>query len=504
MHPTTQVTLLPAGRTVEIARGGSLQDPLFAEGVEFPCGGRGRCRGCRIRVRSGTLPVTVDDQRWFTPQELADGWRLACRAQVVEPVTVELAQWEAVILGDDRPFHWSPRTGLGIVVDVGTTTVVAQLLDLATAEVRGVRTALNAQASRGADVLTRLEFALEPEGLAWLTHTLREQVGALMLDLLNTHGRGEPLVDAVLVGNTVMHHFFGGQDIDTLAVYPFEPREGGSITIPANLLHPQLPERCGCRFLPCLGGMVGSDLLAGVLATGMDQSKDLMALVDLGTNGELVVGNQDRMLCASTAAGPAFEGARITQGMRAVTGAIAAVEAADHGWQCRVLGDRRAVGVCGSGLVDAVAVGLDQGRILASGRLASGTSLELMEGVALQPSDLRELQLAKAAIAAGLRRLLERWGARPEDLTRVHLAGAFGNYVSRRSACRIGLLPVLPEQVASAGNTALRGAKLALFGTGDPNQDPGFATLRRRIEAVSLGGDSRFEDIFVEEMRFPG
>jgi uncharacterized 2Fe-2S/4Fe-4S cluster protein (DUF4445 family) len=450
------------------------------------------------------LPVTAEDQRWFTRSELADGWRLACRAQVVEPVTVELAQWEAAILGDDRPFAWSPRTGLGIVVDVGTTTVVAQLLDLATAEVRGVRSALNAQASRGADVLTRLEFALERGGLAWLTRTLREQVGTLMQDLLDAHGRGEPLADVVLVGNTVMHHFFSGQNIDTLAVYPFEPRDGGSITVPANLLHARLPEACGCRFLPCLGGMVGSDLLAGVLATGMDQSEDLMALVDLGTNGELVVGNRHRMLCASTAAGPAFEGARIAQGMRAVTGAIASVEAADGGWRCRVLGEGRAVGLCGSGLVDAVAVGLDLGRILASGRLASGTSLELMDGVALQASDLRELQLAKAAIAAGLRRLLERWGASPEDLTRVHLAGAFGNYVSRRSACRIGLLPVRPEEVISAGNTALRGAKLALFGAGDADQDPGFTSLRQRIESVSLGGDPRFEDIFVEEMRFPG
>jgi len=503
MQPTVRVTLLPAGRAVEIARGGSLQEPLFAEGVEFPCGGRGRCRGCRIRVRSGTLPVTVEDQRWFTGEELNNGWRLACRAQVEEPLTVELAQWEAVILGDDRPFAWTPRTGLGIAVDVGTTTVVAQLLDLTTAEVRGVRSALNAQASRGADVLSRMEFGLEPGGREWLTRTLREQVGTLMIDLLDAHGRGEPLVDGVLVGNTVMHHLFSGQDVSTLAVYPFEPRDGGPSVLPAKSLHARLPESCACRFLPCLGGMVGSDLLAGVLATGMDQSEDLMALVDLGTNGELVVGNRHRMLCASTAAGPAFEGARIAQGMRAVTGAISAVEAADGGWRCRVLGDGRAIGLCGSGLVDAVAVGLDLGRVLPSGRLASGISLELMDGVALQASDLRELQLAKAAIAAGLRRLLERWGARPEDLTRVHLAGAFGNYVSRRSACRIGLLPVGAEKVVSAGNTALRGAKLALFGAGEADQDPGFASLRQRIESVSLGGDPRFEDIFVEEMRFP-
>ena len=186
---------------------------------------------------------------------------------------------------------------------------------------------------------------------------------------------------------------------------------------------------------------MGSDILAGVLATEMHESDSLVALVDLGTNGEIAIGNRERILCASTAAGPAFEGGGISMGMQATTGAITAVSVEKGGLRCRVQGDVPARGICGSGLVDAIAAGLDLGIIEPSGRLSSDSNpFEISPGVSLTQRDVRQLQLAKGATAAGIRILLERWNAEPRDLSRLHLAGAFGNYVDPASARRVGLI----------------------------------------------------------------
>ena len=254
-------------------------------------------------------------------------------------------------------------------------------------------------------------------------------------------------------------------------------------------------------FLPCLGSFVGSDILAGVLATRLRKSRQLAALIDLGTNGEILVGNHERMLCASTAAGPAFEGARISMGMRAATGAISEVRVWDGRLQCHVLGNVAPRGICGSGLVDAVAAGLELGWISPTGRLTRGDSLALAGPVSLNQRDIRELQLAKGAIAAGLRILLEQWGATKADLSQVFLAGAFGNYINHASARRIGLLDFTADRVRPAGNTALLGAKLALFSL--PEHDPVYAEMRAKVRHVSLNEDTRFQETFVEEMAFP-
>jgi uncharacterized 2Fe-2S/4Fe-4S cluster protein (DUF4445 family) len=204
------------------------------------------------------------------------------------------------------------------------------------------------------------------------------------------------------------------------------------------------------------------------------------------------------MLCASTAAGPAFEGARIRMGMRAATGAISEVTVSGGSLKCRVLGGGEPRGICGSGLVDAAAAGLDLGTIRPGGRLAAGTEWMLSPPVSLVQNDLRELQLAKGAIAAAVRLLTGSRGVAGSDIERVYLAGAFGNYVNRTSARRIGLIDFAEERVCPAGNTALLGAKVALF---SPGRD--YASLLRRIRHVPLAADPEFQDIFVECMTFP-
>jgi uncharacterized 2Fe-2S/4Fe-4S cluster protein (DUF4445 family) len=583
MPDAVRIQLLPLDQSLEVERGTPLQDVLFAQGVEFPCGGRGRCKGCRVKVLEGALPATSEDERLLTPAERAEGWRLACRARADADLKLDLAQWETTILADNSPFAFMPQEGIGVAVDLGTTTVVAQLLDLRTGHVLAVRMGLNAQARHGADIMSRIDFALHGSGQRVLESLIREQIGAMIRELLQAAaghtapgprpesstapqtaglpvtrppgtltpggeagrdenspgtlaprtpealGRSAGLPPAsglgslesrlqagapvdgddvrclrriVIVGNTVMHHLFSGVSVDPLSRHPFEPDNDGLQTLEAAALGWDLPGAPPVHFLPCLGSFVGSDILAGLLATRLHEGPALAALVDLGTNGEIVVGNRERLLCASTAAGPAFEGARISMGMRAATGAISEVHLEDGQLRCHVLGNAPPRGICGSGLVDAVAAGLELGRINPTGRFTSGETLELAPPVKLSQADVRELQLAKGAIAAGLRLLVEQWGATLKDLTRIYLAGAFGNYINRASARRIGLLNFPPERVTPAGNTALLGAKMALFSL--PEDGGGYAEVRRKVRHVPLNEDPRFHEVFVEEMLFPG
>ena len=484
----TTITLNPSGRRLEVAAGTALRDALFAEGVEFPCGGRGRCHGCRVRVIAGALAPTAEDRAGLTPSEVKAGWRLACRHTVDADLTLELAQWEMAVLADDSHFAFTPRAGLGIAVDLGTTTIAAQLLDLQTGDVLAARTALNAQARHGADVLSRAAYAMAG-GADELTALIRSQIGAMVTEMAPAGG----LSRIVVAGNSVMHHLFGGLDVTPLATHPFRPRIRGTLQFSGTELG--WPTNAPVEVLPCIGGLVGGDVLAGVMATRLDQQDGLTALVDLGTNGEVVVARGGQMLCASTAAGPAFEGARIAHGMRAATGAIDAVELQGSAITCRVIGGGTARGLCGSGLVDAVAAGLDLNVITPSGRLAQDWPLQ--DGVKLTPNDVRELQLAKGAIAAGLKLLTARFGAPPADLTALYLAGAFGNAVSRTAAQRIGLLRLPMDRIVPVGNTALKGAKQALFA-----DLAAFETLARQIDYAPLNEEPGFQDVFAEEMGF--
>ena len=297
-----------------------------------------------------------------------------------------------------------------------------------------------------------------------------------------------------------MHHLFCGVDAEPLSHYPFESPRMGLEQFRAPNLGWKVAGDPTVHFLPCLGGFVGSDILAGILATKLHESDEMIALVDLGTNGEIVIGNRESMLCASTAAGPAFEGAKISMGMRACTGAISEVSE-DHGQlHCGVIGNVAPQGLCGSGLVDAVATGLDLDVINSSGRFSTQTSSWMLAPpVAITQNDVRELQLAKAAIAAGIRMLSEKMGTR--KLSRIYLAGAFGNYVNRASARRIGLIDFPPERTMPAGNTALLGAKMALFDL--DGGDRSYTKLRQRIHHVALNLDPGFQDVFVEQLAFP-
>ena len=489
-----RIQLEPLSVVVEVPRGEPLFSAMSQPGFEFPCGGNGLCGGCNVRVLAGSLPVTEQDRSAFSADELVRGWRLACQAHAETPLVLECGQWHMDVLADDSSQSalkpGSKKHGLGIAIDLGTTTIAAQMLSLATGDILAVETDLNPQSAYGSDVMSRIRAALMG---ANLTTVVRSRLQQMILKL--AAGHEAEISEIVLVGNTVMHHLFAGLDIEPLSRAPFEsPHLGEQSFCPQKLDWP-LPSTCRVRFLRCLGGFVGSDILAGIVAIGIPSAENLTALVDLGTNGEIAIGSRRGILCASAAAGPAFEAGAIRMGMRAVAGAISRVSFSHGSMHATIIGDVEARGICGSGLVDAVAAGLECGAILSSGRIANGTKfLRVCEPVVLYQADIRELQLAKAAIASGFRLLLKRLGAAAGDLQTIYLAGAFGNYVQVESAIGIGLIEAPKECIRAAGNTALRGAKALLL-----SEEPALPG----IEHMSLAGDAGFQDEFVNCMAFP-
>ena len=472
-----------------------LEDILFRHGVEFPCAGESNCGGCRIRVVEGEIPVTPEMRDVLTPDEVRAGWRLGCRARASGPVTLEIGQWQVSVLSDESALPWEPVDGLGAAVDVGTTTLVAQILNLATGEVTGVRTGLNPQCRHGADIMSRIRFDMEQPGV--LRDLIRRELGAMLADM----AAGRELHEVLLAGNSVMHHLFCGLDVEPLSHVPFETETGGQRWFSARELGWDVSGPAHISFLPCLGSFVGSDILAGIVATGMLHSGCLEALVDLGTNGEIVAGGVDGFVCASTAAGPAFEAGRIRMGMLASPGAIDRVVVRDGTWDVHVLGGGLPRGICGSGLVDAAAAALDLGLLLPSGRFAgSGKEWVLAEPVRLAQADVRELQLAKAAIAAGFEILASRFGGSSGQFARIRIGGAFGNYVSIHSARRIGLLPAGVAGAEPCGNTALRGVKMLLLAPSRRQRI--IEEVLSRARHISLAADPAFQDRFVEHMGF--
>lgn len=461
--------------------GERLADQLFHAGVEFPCGGESACGGCRIRVIEGDVPITEMMRVALTEEELAQGWRLACCANAAGAVTVEVDQWSVHVLTDEAAVPIEPREGFGAAIDLGTTTLVAQLVDLETGEVLAVETALNAQARFGADVMSRIQYELKQPGEP--RAVIRRQLGEMLRRLAG----GRALEEILIAGNTAMHHLFCGLSVEPLAAVPFLSPSLGEARFEAAELGWPGP----AVFLACLGGFVGSDLLAGIVATRIDRHRHPHGLFDIGTNGEIVVGSREGIRCASTAAGPAFEGGRIGMGMRAGDGAIDSVHVNDGGFVCHVLGGAAPRGICGSGLVDAAAAALELALVMPNGRLAQGAkTLPLSGSVALAQSDIRELQLAKGAMAAGLKML-------GGEVRHLSLAGAFGNYIRQASARAIGLLPddVVVEPV---GNAALRGARMLLLAP--HRREARLKGILALCSHVELAAEAEFQDIYAESM----
>ncbi len=435
----------------------------------------------------------------------------------------------AVTLGDRILVAESGDTtaeAYGVALDVGTTTVAGYLADLRTGVLLDSLAVSNRQASAGADVMTRIACAMEhPGGLARLQEHAAASINDIVGTLLARNGIAPArLYLLIAAGNTVMSHLLLGISPAALAQAPFVPAFRSRLTVPAHRLGLAVPAHTRLLVLPNIASYVGSDITAAILATDLDRPAGTRLLIDIGTNGEIVIAHGERRAACSAAAGPAFEGAGVRCGMRAEAGAVAAVRM-DGDVRFSVIGGGAPRGLCGSGLVDAVAELLRWGIVDRSGRLCRpescpphvpealrrrlraetrGTVFVLggtEEGIAIHQEDIRALQLAKGAMRAGIEILLERWGLTAADLDEVLLAGAFGSRMTVRSVLRIGLLPPLPpERVRAAGNAAGLGAWLALISR---EQWDRAAEIAAATEHVELSGHPAFQTRFIEALGFP-
>ncbi len=478
-----QVRLKSQGITLEAAEGRILQDVLAQAGLSGSayCGGQGKCGKCRVKVNG---------------QEV-----LACHTRISDDLEVDLPFREKLrILDDSSAAIEKCGKGCFAAFDVGTTTVVGYLLD-ETGRVLASLGQQNPQSSYGADVISRIRAA-ELNGSLNLSVLIRNCVSDILFCLLDMTGTSPDRINRIAVaGNPAMEQLFLGLPVDNLISIPFVPvLKKPEVFRTGDYL--RCCERSELRVLPNISGYVGGDTIGCILSSGMDETEELTLMIDIGTNGEMVLGNRQSMLCCATAAGPALEGASISCGMRGQSGAIDHVILKDGVLSCSVIDEDQPRGICGSGLIDAVAAFLSLGQLDKRGRILplGETRLELFPGISLTQEDIRQLQLAKGAIAAGIQLLCEELGCDYSQIQKVYLAGAFGSYLSPESACRIGLIPpILEDRIRVIGNAAGKGAILCA------SNDEVFhrsGVLASSVRAVDLASVPSFNRRFAENMYF--
>lgn len=524
-----RVAFEPDGKEISIHQGATLVEAAGLAGIVLntSCGGRGTCGKCVVRLGpddrevlacqqtvQSDLTVTVPaESRFYAHKILEHGLE---RTTGLRRTVVERYRTVA-----------GPTAIYGVAVDIGTTTVVAKLIDLADGRSVATRAMLNPQTQFGDDVVSRISYAESEAGLARLRAVIVDGINELIQGLCDVARiDATAIYEASIVGNTTMNHIFLGFPVRQLGQAPYLAHSVDAHDVP--------PGQVGLRMNPAgnihaaenIAGFLGSDTTAVALAVDMDCASQMTLVVDIGTNGELVLGTGERLYAASCAAGPALEGARIRHGSRAAEGAIEAVVIDNNDIALDVIGDVPPRSICGSGLIDAVSVLLESGVVDASGRFADAGQVRsrcpgrlasrLIDfegqpafrlsdgtqtagpGVVLTQKDVREFQLAKAAIQAGIRLLLTKMGIDAGDLERVLLAGAFGNYIRPTSAVRVGLLPNVPlERIHFVGNAAATGAQMLLL---SDDCRATAASLTRRIEYVEIAHEKSFGEVFAESM----
>jgi len=610
---TFRVTFEPEGRNVFALRGTKLIEAAGQAGIilNTPCGGEGTCGKCRVEVRAAAPAPTEADRRHLTPQQIQDGYRLACQLAVDGDMVVTIPEdarfYEQVVLteGKEHAFKFQPSvrkhfvelsppsvadlrsdmtrlkeklvgpadslradlwlvqrlpgflreqgfkvtavlldnqllclekgdtTGAlwGVAFDIGTTTVVGTLVNLGTGERGGVASRTNPQVHFGDDVVSRIRYCEQhADGLAKLHRRVVDCLNDIILELTTDTGiDSDDIYEATAVGNTTMTHILLNIDPSPIAHAPYVSVFKEPMDLNAQGIGLDINPHANLHVLPNIAGFVGSDTVGVILASRLMHSGEVRLAIDIGTNGEIVVGDRGRLIACSCAAGPAFEGARVRFGMRATEGAISKVVINEE-IEVGVIGGGRARGICGSGLLDAVAELLRVGVIDPAGRIVSAGGLPgsvpdkvrralvsydgqpavvladmqasaAGEPIVLTQRDVRELQLAKAAIWAGIQVVAGEFGIRPEDPVQVLLAGGFGNFLRRSNAKRIGLLPDIPtSRIEFIGNAAFVGARMALS-CRDCRAEA--RSISEKTEYVELANRPDFQAYFMDAMMFP-
>ena len=517
--PTLTVVYGTETKTTDVPVGTTIGDAVAQTGLplEQPCAGRGTCGKCKVLVEAGVAPPDAIERKHLTPGELALDNRLACCARIATDARVVLSP---ILVYSNKNFRNSLRykqtdSPLGLAIDLGSTTAAAFLTILDTGEVCAGAASLNQQTVYGADVISRLNAALTSAENSERLHRLALASINQAIDALKLSNKVRSRIQRVtIVCNAAMHHLLARLPIQKLAVMPFEPYSTESIHDASGLMDGIFAEHIQVSLPPLIGGFVGSDALACLANFGFDNAPGPMAAIDLGTNGEVLVTDGNRILTTSTAAGPAFEGVNISCGSRAVDGAITKVHQQNNQLTLETIGGKAPIGLTGSGLLSLIhelrlAGVIDQsGRIFtAPGNLKNCIRIgqERSRRIFLTPDDslsltqwdVRELQKAKGAIRAAIDILMLKLNLAPKDMQRVILTGSFGGQIDIESALGLGMLPpVRPESVEMVANGAGLGAATFL-------SDEGFAraeALAAWAEPVDLDQNADFQHHYIAAM----
>lgn len=516
--PKTEIEVCRESQShrILLEEGESLMNALIREGyyMSAPCGGKGRCGKCGIQVLEGEAPVSHEDEKRFSTQELENGWRLSCRLYPAEDLKIAFTlndESRFEILSDckneetDTVFE---ENGYDIAVDIGTTTIAMELLGKDSGRNLHTVTCINSQRAYGADVISRIQASVDGKKEE-LQNSIRQDLLKGIRQLTKEAGISLKKVERVAIaGNTTMGHLLMGYDCDTLGVYPFEPVNIDFIKGAFGELLGS--EECDAKveLLPGISAYVGGDIASGLYACGFDKSEEICLLVDLGTNGEMALGNKDRILVTSTAAGPAFEGGNITWGTGSVAGAICSVKIQDREASVKTIQNKPPVGICGTGVVETAVELVKAGIVEETGLMDEdyfddGFPLARTDDgrtIVFTRKDVREIQLAKAAIRAGAETLMLRYGVKKEQIARVYLAGGFGYKLDKDKAIAIGMFPAeFRDRIETVGNSSLSGAAAYL-----KNSD-GEEVLNQLIEAsseINLSADKDFNKFYMDYMMF--
>lgn len=521
------ISFEPDGRQISIHAGATLLEAAGQAGVilNTVCGGKGTCKKCMVilepsgkqvlacqhRIESDLTVTVPDSSRFFEQKILIEG---------IEPQS----KFRPDIY---KKYQDIADNGIyGIAVDIGTTTVVAKLIDMTSGKTLAAEAVSNPQIKYGDDVISRIAYANSDEKLAELQKEIIDCVNNLIEKLCSrTSINKKQIYEVCAVGNTTMNHIFLKLPISRLGRAPYKAHSLDACDLPPEKLALQINPAGNIHTAENIAGFVGSDTTAVALAVDIDSAEQTTLAIDIGTNGELVLGAGNRLYAASCAAGPAFEGAGISCGSRAVEGAIEAVVVNDDDIALDIIGNRPARSICGSGLIDAAAVMLDLGIIDKTGRFAQPDTIagkvpakilrRIIEQdtqsafviadnkesrVVVTQEDIRKIQLAKAAISAGIKLLQKKAGLKDTDIMQILLAGAFGNYIRPQNALKIGLLPAVPaERIHFVGNAASAGAQMLLLSSRFREKA---LQLARRIEYVEIAHRKDFQNVFADAMTF--
>jgi len=486
--------------------------------IDRACNGKGTCGKCAVRFASGAPSPNKADKNIFNQKELEMGYRLSCKCTVSTDAIIEitektsLAAVERGISGINELYlsDDSLKKGYGIAVDLGTTTIVVYLAKLSDGKILGAKSGMNPQRQYGDNVITRSEHINSHEnGLEELRLSAVGKINELTNALADENKIDkDKILRAVISGNTIMQHILCGVNPFPITVAPYAPVFTEQKKMSASELSLNMMPDAECIITNSISGYVGGDIVSGIIAVGMDKDISTSLLIDIGTNGEMVLSHKEKMYACSVAAGPAFEGEHIKYGVGGIKGAISKAYSVDGQLAFDTIDNSSPVGICGSGLLDITAFLIDSGILDSTGAMdeekcgqADGeTAYYITEDIYISQKDIREIQLAKSAVAAGAEVLIHEAGIDFIDIENVYLSGGFGTYLNTKSAVKIGLInKALESKCISAGNTAGMGSIKSLL---SDNVLQSLEELAQKVEYIELSLNKSFNDLFIENMLF--